>query len=448
MTTNGYELAMLLLAGLGCAVLVGCRPAAGPLAVVLSGDTAGWIAPCGCASNQSGGLARRATYLGQVRGQSAVIAADVGGAVRGTSPYDRVKLEAILRGEALMGVAAHNIGAAEARFSPDFLRKLSAGNGVPLVSANVRDRRDGRLVAEPLRIVTAAGRCVALVGVLSQRYATPELDVAPPREAVLDALRAAAGRYDAAIVLAYLPEDELRQLAEDLPEADVVAGGPTGQPIAPHQLGPTLLVSATNMGKFVVRLDAPTAAVSDRWKGSVVELDGRLADDPALVANLARFREALGRADFTPEQSFVDEGVTGDPPQGFAVAGTAACRKCHEEDGLRWADSQHAKAWKSLADKGAEVDPNCQRCHTTGYGLPTGFVSARRSGDRHDVGCEECHGPSLAHTTEPTVRTAYFAQARDHCTTCHDHENSPQFAYKTYWKKIVHGKKIEKGKKP
>ena len=34
-----------------------------PLAIVVSADTAGWIIPCGCTTNQSGGLARRATYL-------------------------------------------------------------------------------------------------------------------------------------------------------------------------------------------------------------------------------------------------------------------------------------------------------------------------------------------------------------------------------------------------
>ena len=38
-----------------------------PLVVVASGDTAGWIVPCGCTSNQSGGLPRRATYIEGLR---------------------------------------------------------------------------------------------------------------------------------------------------------------------------------------------------------------------------------------------------------------------------------------------------------------------------------------------------------------------------------------------
>ena len=70
-----------------------------PLYVVVSGDTAGWIVPCGCTSNQSGGLLRRGTYLQQLRSAGEVLYVDAGGAAAGTSAYDRAKFEAILQGE-------------------------------------------------------------------------------------------------------------------------------------------------------------------------------------------------------------------------------------------------------------------------------------------------------------------------------------------------------------
>ncbi len=314
---GSYELMFSLLGALACAVLVGCRPSGSgrPLIVVVSGDTAGWIAPCGCVSNQSGGLPRRATYVEGLRRQAEVVVVDVGGAVHGTSPYDLAKLEAILRGEALMGVAAHNVGAAEARFGPATLRRLAAKLAVPLLSANVCDG-SGRLVAAPLRIVAAAGRRVALVGVLGERYATADFQVLPPRQAVLEALGGATGKFDAAIVLAYLPEDELRQLAEALPEADVVVGGPTAQPLSPKLLGPTLLCSATNKGKFVARLDAPAPGSADRWTGSIVELNGQFSDDARQEANIGDFRAELARGDFTPQQTAFAEPVPADLPEG------------------------------------------------------------------------------------------------------------------------------------
>src|SRR5258708_2775423 len=54
-----------------------------PVVLVVSGDTAGWIVPCGCTANQSGGLLRRGTYVHQLRQQAEVILADAGGAPGG-----------------------------------------------------------------------------------------------------------------------------------------------------------------------------------------------------------------------------------------------------------------------------------------------------------------------------------------------------------------------------
>src|SRR5262245_40266390 len=56
-----------------------------PVTVVISGDTAGWIVPCGCTSNQSGGLPRRGTLVAECRSRGPVIVADAGGAPGGTS---------------------------------------------------------------------------------------------------------------------------------------------------------------------------------------------------------------------------------------------------------------------------------------------------------------------------------------------------------------------------
>ncbi len=435
------HLGLLRIGLLALAASLGCRPAAQidvrPLVVVVSGDTAGWIVPCGCASNQSGGLPRRASYVDGLRRDAEVILADVGGAPGGTKPYDRRKFEAILQGEVAMGIAAHNVGRAEAILGPDYLRRVAARLKVPLVSANVLDA-DGRPVAEPLRIVEAAGRRVALVGVLGPSYATEELRVLPPEQAVLDALRNAKSSYDAVVVLAYLDDDRLRQFAEALPEADVIAGGPTGQPLEPEPIGPTLLASATNKGKFMARFHPPAPGSSQGWTGTIVELDGRFHDHPQQVANLDRFYKELARRDFTPEETSFGNPLLS-AASGCRVAGTESCRECHAEEHRLWGLSRHACAWHSVREKGAHVDPECQRCHTTGYGVPGGFASVARSPGAVDVGCESCHGPSRDHVDDPEIRTAYFARAGDQCVTCHDRENSPEFAYDGYWAQIRHG---------
>src|SRR5712692_883662 len=74
-----------------------------PIRLLVSGDTAGWIMPCGCTSNQSGGLLRRGAFLKEQCEGADVGLLDAGGAPGGTAPYQRLKFEAILKGEKEMG---------------------------------------------------------------------------------------------------------------------------------------------------------------------------------------------------------------------------------------------------------------------------------------------------------------------------------------------------------
>jgi len=471
------RLGCVLIASFGLAgLLSGCDGAdeAGPMAirVVATGDTNGWIVPCGCASNQAGGLPRRGTLVEQLEaevGPDRLLVVDAGGAPGGRSPYDRVKFEAILRGEILLGVAAHNIGAPEAALGPDYLRRTAEQLDFPFVSANTRDG-DGRPLAPGYREVIRGGRRIAVIGVLSPSFAQGSLKVTSPEQAVLEILDRWRERPDFLIVLAYLPPEELRELAEALPEVDLVLGGPTGQPIAPTLVGPVVLAAATNQGKFAVDLElppvgnsarpkfssvhapatrrvslssnAPAAAAEQARPGRVVELGERFADHPAQRENLIAYHQRLAREDFTPaETSFttgnsVAAGWTGGEAM---VAGVAACAECHPGDTRLWENSKHAHAWQSIAAKGAHVDPACQRCHTDGYGLPGGFLSRGATPARVNVGCESCHGPSGAHVENPTVHTPHYRQAKARCVICHDRENSPHFELEPYWAMIRHG---------
>ncbi len=438
--SHGSMLALLVLS-----LCTGCRNGRveqkKPLVLIVSGDTAGWIVPCGCTSNQSGGLLRRGTYVNSVRNESDVIYVDVGGALNGTSDYDREKFEAILRGELSMDIQAHNIGAGEARLGPTLLGDLKSKLHVPLISCNVHDP-EGKPIGEPLRIVVSAGRRVALVGVLSDRQPISGVQIDPPRAAILETLHGAVGDYDTLVVLAYLSEEELANLASELPEADVIVGGPTGQSIAPRRFGPTLIASATNKGKFLARLQAP-ADGSSTWQGNIIEMDGSWQDDVQQQANLRDFYRRLSERDLAADQTPFLPTFAGTMPTDFQLVGTDSCRDCHAGDCSRWESSGHAQAWQSLTRTGAEVDAYCQQCHSTGFGLPGGFVSLKRSPQRTSVGCEACHGPSKAHVRDPHVRTAYFGQALNRCDRCHDRENSPQFSVADYWLEIKHGEKLK-----
>ena len=403
--------------------------------LVSSGDTAGWLMPCGCTANQSGGLLRRATYLDGLRKNAQVVYVDVGGAASGTSDYHKVKFEAILAGEKLMGVAAHNLGRSELAFGPAYLRDVGQRSGVLLISANALDAQSGEPLGLTNRIVEMNGKRVALVGVVSPKFAAEGIRVTDPRQAVLSAVKEIKEPYQSLVVLAYLPDDELPALAAALPEADVVLGGPTGQAMTPRKVGPTLLAAATNKGKFLIELQNAAGG----GDGKVTEMGPQLADDPQQKANLNAYLLELEKHNFTAKESGFAPPLPPNAPASYRIAGSESCLSCHKNDHESWTHTKHAHAWEVLEQKKMQVDPYCMQCHTTGFGLPGGFESRTTSAQLVGVGCESCHGPSQAHVEKPNAARTTFAAA-DQCVRCHDHENSPTFAYGSYWSKIVHGK--------
>ena len=362
-----------------------------PIFLVASGDTAGWIMPCGCTANQSGGLLRRGTYLAGLREKGETLYLDAGGAAGGASEYHKVKFEAILRGERQMGVVAHNLGKSEVTLGGEFLRDVAKRTNVTFLSANATDDA-GQPLADSHVTVEKGGRRFAIVGVLSPKFATAQVKVTDPRQAVLNA-------------------------------------------IAPRPVGPTLLAAATNKGKFLVQLERSAGATA--WAGRVVEMGQSLADSPEQAVNLKAYLAELEQRNFTAAQSGLAASLPLNLPAGYRIAGSAACLSCHKDDHTSWAQSKHSHAWQTLEQKGMHVDNYCMQCHTTGFGLPGGFESRTASIDLVNVGCESCHGPSQAHADKPKIRTAFAAA--DQCVRCHDHENSPAFVYGTYWPRIRHG---------
>ena len=112
--------------------------------------------------------------------------------------------------------------------------------------------------------------------------------------------------------------------------------------------------------------------------------------------------------------------------------GDIMCARCHQGLVEHWGTTPHAAAFKLLEDKHEEKNPECISCHVTGFGRESGFEDAHSSPDLSNVQCEACHGTGTSHGP------GYAAAARSSCATCHTPKWSPNFDYKTAWKKIAH----------
>jgi mono/diheme cytochrome c family protein len=120
-----------------------------------------------------------------------------------------------------------------------------------------------------------------------------------------------------------------------------------------------------------------------------------------------------------------------------AYVGDKVCQKCHFQQHKSWKKTPMANAMKSLQPtaeandkirfdrkKAAGLDPEkdytsdekCLKCHTTGYGEPSGFpkdpkadeAAGKRAAMLSALVCETCHGPGSLYVKfkEPLVAKA------------------------------------------
>ena len=120
--------------------------------------------------------------------------------------------------------------------------------------------------------------------------------------------------------------------------------------------------------------------------------------------------------------------VSGPSPQ---YAGSRVCISCHLNVCRYETNTPHASAF-SNADfqaAGGQTNRSCLPCHTVGYGLPTGFVSASQTPLLAGVQCENCHGPAGNHAAneiDPTVRPRVELAATV-CGGCHSWNAQPTY---------------------
>ena len=88
--------------------------------------------------------------------------------------------------------------------------------------------------------------------------------------------------------------------------------------------------------------------------------------------------------------------------EGWTYGSTPLCEGCHPTQAAQWRTTDHAQAFETLERKGHDREPACMGCHMTGFllaGGPQNFETATTQFT--EVGCEACHGPSVAHVLSP-----------------------------------------------
>ncbi|MBS1706797.1 MAG: hypothetical protein JST40_13085 [Armatimonadetes bacterium] len=358
--------------------------------LVVVGDFHGSLTPCGCTKPMSGGLARMATAVDQIRARNKVVVVANGAMTSGSnSRQTEMKAETLAEALRVLDAEAINLAATD----------KALGTGLE----ETFDRLSGeRLIRDELRPeLTLSNGWIAASW--QQGKPVPHADIL-----LVD------GGLDSARTLAGTPKV-------------IVYRSNARPPARPEMKNASLLLTPGESGKFLIQLDF---RANQMVRYQVTELGPSFRDHRSITQILSRYLQRVGRENLlgklprqTSDQSF---------------AGSRRCGSCHQEEFATWKTTRHSDALATLEETKHDRDPDCVGCHVVGLSQSTGFQSRQKTPELADVGCESCHGPGGKHADEPAQNKMAVVGEKS-CAPCHVLDHSPGFNFEKYWEKVRHG---------
>lgn len=450
--------------GAGTGPLAAGGPPADRVRLLVSGAMSGRLEPCGCASGQLGGLARRMQHIGEQRTYDLLL--EGGDLVDGATELDLQKL--FTASQVLFGME-HRYDALGVG-PKDLLLPRSEWaaflGGAPVVASDL-ECSDPDWPARPF--VEKEVRGVKL------RVASLLLDLPPalrdgpstvrhlPVAAAWERALAGADATTRRILLVHGGDVAIRGVIPQLaPPPDLVVGVDPGyvEPNAtPTLVGDVPLVFSGIRGRVLLDVWLSRAPDGPRVVTELVPLAGSKTlpgggGDPQVKDVLLAHRYQV-QADGVLA-SMAQQLPT---PNGAVYVGNESCKVCHPTAFADWERSRHAQAWETLelAEKDQKrygwpvtAYPDCVSCHVVGYREQTGFLSFADTPQLADVGCERCHGPGSDHMASNGQKPLGLiggVAASLLCMQCHDFEQSPNFVYGDKWPLIRHGREPSQQRK-
>ncbi|MBX7166702.1 MAG: hypothetical protein K1X74_10185 [Pirellulales bacterium] len=446
------------------------------VAIVITGEQLGYLEPCGCAGleNMKGGFKRRFTLIKQLREERGwpLVLLDLGGQVRRYGPQQEIKFDIALRGLRQMGYNAVALGAQELQLSTESLVAAAADDTNPFVVTNIEFNPETTgmdRIGQPVRVLQVGGHKIGVTAVLGKKYQrdikNPDLKLGDPEAVLAQILPNLRKACDFVIVLSHAPVEESEALAKRFAEIDMIvtAGGHEEPPAEPLPIPGARgkLVEVGHKGMFAAVMGLSKQNPLRKLVYQRVPLDVRFVDDPEMQQLMVEYQESLQAATFAalcPPPAVHPKGTDAEDLRAQFV-GSETCGTCHSQAYEKWQNTPHAHATDTLAnisDPPRLHDPECLSCHVTGwnpqqyFAYLTGYTSIEETPALKGNGCENCHGPGAAHVDAETnaadnaeelraaMRVTLAESEKRACAECHDHDNSPEFNFETYWKEIAH----------
>jgi 2',3'-cyclic-nucleotide 2'-phosphodiesterase (5'-nucleotidase family) len=241
-------------------------------------------------------LARRASFLQETRlDDRANLTVDFGNFAERQSARDAAqKNETLARNYQAAKYDANGIARRELEMGVDSLIRFSHREDLPIVCANLCDRKNGKPVFPPYLLKKDHGVTFGVVGLLSDKAATSlgedtlRYEIRSPYDYAKKWIKKAARKSDHLTVMGDFGKDEIDSLLNTYPQIDVLLTSASPQGDRPVEHGKTLVIGAQQKGYSGNYIDW-TLAAPDTMATFVARneaLDGRFPDDSLVVSIL------------------------------------------------------------------------------------------------------------------------------------------------------------------
>lgn len=361
-----------------------------PLNIIYTGGINGELEPCGCSPKTDfGGLARLSGHLASHEDElSPYLLVDAGNFTGSDTPQGRLKAEAVLRAYNIMKYDAVAFMNNEKGFPHDFLLSVLRDNAIPAVSDSQQPVLIERGGARVNISANPEGNRQNALNVLLTDRPVPESRLIKGWDVII------------------LSSGEILEEPLKVNGTVIVAGYPRGK----------------KTGILTLTKEKGVTSISHKW----LSLGNDVEEDPRVRAVLNEYDSKVA--------GLLKESVK--PLSGETYLGAAGCSECHQPYEESWKKTRHAGAFDSLIKAGKSNDPECIVCHVVGFGEKGGFFTIETTPGLANVQCEECHGLDRKHIEDFSRPMRPVSEKV--CLKCHTRENSPDFDYPVYLKKIIH----------
>ncbi len=395
---------------------------------------------------------------------ASILKVDCGDLITGENNLTPVKGRYLFQAYEEMGYDCITLGESDLDQGQAFILEMLENYDVPMVSANVYNGVTGERFLQPYIIKRLAGKKfmgfewgglrVGIFGILQlidENTILPategedRLIIRDPVIASREAVEEMSDKCDLIICLAHTGWIQAKEIARGAAGIDliVVGHGANVKP-KPYLVGETPMVMPGDQGKQlgVVTFTLDKDGAVEMREGRAQAMDETVADDPDMMKLVEAYRIDLNEVgkEYVPETSDLESTL---------FVGSVACAECHEDEYRQWITTPHSKAVNSLKARDQDHNPECVRCHVTGYGIGNGFHSYETTPGMQHVGCEVCHGSGNDHIRamndepmedahHPPDRNYTLEPSEERCVACHNLVHDSEFNFEKLIGRVDH----------